>query len=151
MKKFLVFIVLCLVIGVSANAKAPKSKSPKAKTYKVEKTFEVYIDNSKVETGATLTGNSVVEIKENGYLMFVDNTGKKRYYLKRSCKSKIKDLIAQVKKPKSVTRSFLEEMMSMSERSAYSSAGNIERRPNIIHLNDLEVDENGEIKVYMIE
>ena len=151
MKKILVFTVLCLVIGVSASAKAPKSKTPKTKTYKVEKTFEVYTGNSKVESGATITANSVIEIKANGYLMFVDNSGKKRYYVNRSCKSKVKDLIAQVKNPKSVSKSFLEEMMTKSQRFQYSSAGNVERKPTPIIINGVETDENGEIKVYMIE
>ncbi|MBR5118443.1 MAG: hypothetical protein IK100_07345 [Muribaculaceae bacterium] len=147
MKKILLFIVFCLVIGVTASAKPNKSAPT---TYKVEKAFNVYQGGSEIKVGSTISPATVVEIKGNGYLMFVDNNAKKRYYVSRKCKSTVKSLVVEVKKPKSVSKIYLEQMMTDSKRYEYSSAGNVERVPTPETIN-VETDANGDIEVYMID
>lgn len=159
MKKLLLFTLVCLVIGVSAEAKvnkkdpkpATKAKTTKVATYKVEKAQSAFSNGNDLTQGDEINGNSVVEIMENGFLMFVDNVAKKRYYVSRACKAKVKDLVAMVKKPKSISKAFLENMMTMSQKYAYSSVGNVERDRVPVSLDNVETDEKGEIKVYMIE
>lgn len=154
MKKFLFFTLLCLVIGLAANAKVSKTKANKASkaqiSYKVEKAYQVFQGDNSVTPGDVINASTVVEIKDNGYLLFVDNTAKKRYYVSRTCKAKMQDITSEAKKPKSVSKSMLESMMTKSKKYGYSSSGNVERKPTLEYI-DVETDENGDIKVYMIE
>ncbi|MBR0388493.1 MAG: hypothetical protein IJK37_00050, partial [Prevotella sp.] len=69
----------------------------------------------------------------------------------RPCKAALKNLVAEVKKPKSVAKSFLESIMTKSKRHDYSSSGNVERKPTPVIIRNVELDDNGEMKVYMIE
>lgn len=153
MKKILLFTLLCVVIGFTAGAKVTKAKPKvaKVKTYKVEQVNKVYVDDNLVAMGSSINGNTVIEIKSNGYLMFVDNDAKKRYYVSRVCKSMLKDLVSEVKKPKSVAKSFLESVMTKNKRADYSSAGNVERKPTPVFIKDVEVNDKNEMQVYMIE
>ena len=155
MKKFLLFILMCLVIGASASAKVNKGKVVKTKraqvTYKVENVNEVYLGTDRVTYGSTLNGNSVVEIRDNGYLMFVDNTAKKRYYVGRKCKARLQDLVNEVKKPKPINKGFLEYMMTQKNNTDYGSAGNVLRKPIPVYIDGVEEDKDGNIQVFMIE
>lgn len=158
MKKILFFALLCLVIGVTANAKVTKSTKAKpnaaktqVSTYKVEQVNKVFMGENPISIGSSINGNTMVEIKEKGYMMFVDNVAKKRYYVSRPCKAMIKNLVTEVKKPKSVAKSFLESVMTKNKNADYSSSGNVERKPTPVWIENVEVNDKGEMKVYMIE
>ena len=156
MKKILLFTLLCLVIGGTANAKVTKTTKAKPKTekvnaYKVEQANKAFVGQTPIAVSSSINDNTVIEIKENGYLMFVDDVAKKRYYVSRPCKTALKNLVTEVKKPKSVAKSFLESMMTKSKRNDYSSSGNVERKPTPVIIKNVELDDNGEMKVYMIE
>lgn len=144
------------MIGGTASAKVTKTtkakpKAEKVTAYEVEKANKAFVGQTPIAVSSSINDNTVIEIKENGYLMFVDNVAKKRYYVSRPCKASLKNLVAEVKKPKSVAKSFLESMMTKSKRHDYSSSGNVERKPTPVIIRNVELDDNGEMKVYMIE
>lgn len=158
MKKTLLLIVMCLLVGATAGAKTKaKPKAVKTQTYTVEKAHNVYDNGIKVSVEQTLTDKSQIEITENGYLMIVNQKAKKRYYISKPIKSTVKNLVALVKAPKSVSKAYLESMMTNRQnrsRDTYSSAGYVTMRPGPgedVYLENVEADKNGEIKVYMIE
>lgn len=160
MKKILLFTLMCLVISVSADAKvikrktvkSTKTKTTKVISYDVENVRKVFVNDNLIHGGDVINDNSIVDIKDGGYLMFVDNTSKKRYCVTRVIKSKVKDLVTMVKKPKSISKAFLADMMLSRHKDEYSSAGNVERQTTMpIVLYQIETDENDEAKVYIIE
>ena len=159
MKKTLLFIVLCLLIGATAGAKTKGRTKGKAKantTYMVEKAFQVCSNGKALSEGATLSPNSRIEIKDCGFLMFVDQKAMKRYYVSKSQKGKVKDIVKDIKEPKSVSRAYLESIMGDNYRryrKTNGAKGSVEGRPGtiIIDIDDKEFDENGEIKVYILE
>lgn len=156
MKKVLLLIILCLMVGVPANAKKVKRTKAKANTtatYKVEKAYEVYCNDDRVLEGSELKGNSTIEVKSNGYLMIVNTTAKKRYYISKAIKAKVVDVVKEVTKPKSVSKTYLESLMTdkSNKRERSNSYGNVERKPVPVIINGVETDEKGEMKVYMIE
>ena len=154
MKKTLLFIILCLLVGVTASAKVKPKPKAAAATYTVEKAHNVYSNGAEVTELSTLTDKSVIEIENNGYIMFVNQKAKKRYYISKPQKGTVKNLIAIVKAPKAVSKYYLESMMSEKQsrsRDTYSSAGYVTMRPPAVYLDNVEADKNGDIKVYMIE
>lgn len=156
MKKVLLLIILCLIVGVPTEAKKVKRTKAKAKTtatYMVEKAFEVYCNDDKVSEGSELKDNSTIEVKSNGYLMIVNTKAKKRYYISKAIKAKVVDVVKEVTKPKSVSKTYLESLMTEKsyKRERSNSYGNVERKPVPVIINGVETDEKGEMKVYMIE
>ena len=157
MKKVLLLIILCLLVGATADAKKTKRNPAKPKantaaTYKVEKSHEVYCDGDCVEEGSALSANSTIEIKNKGFLMIVNTSAKKRYYISKAMKAKVADVVKEVTKPKSVSKYYLESLMTEKKNSNdYSNSyGNVLRKPIPVYLDDVKTDKNGEIKVYMI-
>ena len=144
MKKTLLFIILCLLVGVTASAKVKPKPKAAAATYTVEKAHNVHSNGAEVTEQSTLTDKSVIEIENNGYIMFVNQKAKKRYYISKPQKGTVKNLIAIVKAP------MMSEKQSRS-RDTYSSAGYVTMRPPAVYLDNVEADKNGDIKVYMIE
>ncbi len=160
MKKILLLIVLCLLVGATADAQKGKRKATKTKanttavaTYKVEKAHEVYCDGNEVMQGANLSANNTVEIKGKGYLMIVNTKAKKRYYISKAMTARVADVVKEVTKPKSVSKAYLESLMTEKQNSNdYSNSyGNVLRAPMPVYLDNVKTDKNGEIKVYMIE
>lgn len=160
MKKILLLIVLCLLVGATADAQKGKKKATKTKekttavaTYKVEKAHEVYCDGNEVVEGTTLSANNTVEIRSKGYLMIVNTNAKKRYYISKAVKARVADVVKEVTKPKSVSKAYLESLMTEKKNSNdYSNSyGNVLRNPMPVCLDDVKTDKNGELKVYMIE
>lgn len=156
MKKILLLIVLCLLVAVPVDAqrgkRTKKAKAATTATYKVEKASEVYCDGSQVQEGAALSGNSTVEVKSNGYLMIVNTSAKRRYYISKAVKARVADVVKEVTKPKSVSKAYLESLMTKKQRDTYSNSyGNVERRPTPINFNGIETNKNGEIELYIIE
>ena len=161
MKKILLLIVLCLLVGATADAaQKGKKKATKTKakttavaTYKVEKAHEVYCDGQEVMEGTNLSANSTVEIKGKGYLMIVNANAKKRYYVSKAMKAKVADVVKEVAKPKSVSKAYLESLMTEKKNThdRSNSYGNVERKPMPVFIDGVETDKNGEMKVYMIE
>lgn len=153
MKKVLLLIILCLMVGVPANAKKVKRTKAKANTtatYKVEKAYEVYCNGEKVLEGSELSGNSNIEVKSNGYLMIVNTSAKKRYYISKAMTAKVADVVKEVTKPKSVSKGYLESLINKKRNDRSNSYGNVERKPVDVTIDGVEVDKNGEMKVYMI-
>ncbi len=153
MKKVLLLIILCLIVGVPTDAKKVKNtkKANTIATYKVEKAYEVYSNGDKVMEGSELSGNSNIEVKSNGYLMIVNTSAKKRYYISKAMKAKVADVVKEVTKPKSVSKGYLESLINKKRNDRSNSYGNVERKPVFITIDGVEVDKNGEMKVYMIE
>lgn len=153
MKKVLLLIILCLIVGVPTDAKKVKNtkKANTTATYKVEKAYEVYSNGDKVMEGSELSGNSNIEVKSNGYLMIVNTSAKKRYYISKAMKAKVADVVKEVTKPKSVSKGYLESLINKKRNDRSNSYGNVERKPVFITIDGVEVDKNGEMKVYMIE
>lgn len=153
MKKVLLLIILCLIVGVPTDAKKVKNtkKNHTTATYKVEKAYEVYSNGDKVMEGSELSGNSNIEVKSNGYLMIVNTSAKKRYYISKAMKAKVADVVKEVTKPKSVSKGYLESLINKKRNDRSNSYGNVERKPVFITIDGVEVDKNGEMKVYMIE
>lgn len=155
MKKVLLLIILCLIVGVPTDAKKVRKtkKASTTATYKVEKAFEVYCNGDKVLEGSELSGNSTIEVKNNGYLMIVNTSAKKRYYISKAMKAKVADVVKEVTKPKSVSKTYLESLMTEKsyKRERSNSYGNVERKPVPVIINGVETDEKGEMKVYIIE
>lgn len=153
MKKVLLLIILCLIVGVPTDAKKVKNtkKNNTTATYKVEKAYEVYSNGDKVMEGSELSGNSNIEVKSNGYLMIVNTSAKKRYYISKAMKAKVADVVKEVTKPKSVSKGYLESLINKKRNDRSNSYGNVERKPVFITIDGVEVDKNGEMKVYMIE
>ncbi|MBO4722747.1 MAG: hypothetical protein J5629_07420 [Muribaculaceae bacterium] len=157
MKKVLLLIILCLLVGATADAqkgnrKPAKAKAKTAATYKVEKSHEVYCNGNCVLEGTTLSANNTIEIKDNGFLMIVNTSAKKRYYISKAKTAKVADIVKEVTKPKSVSKYYLESLMTEKQNSNdYSNSyGNVLRKPTPVYLDDVKTDKNGEIKVYMI-
>ncbi len=153
MKKVLLLIILCLIVGVPTDAKKVKNtkKANTTATYKVEKAYEVYSNGDKVMEGSELSGNSNIEVKSNGYLMIVNTSAKKRYYISKVMTAKVADVVKEVTKPKSVSKGYLESLINKKRNDRSNSYGNVERKPVFITIDGVEVDKNGEMKVYMIE
>lgn len=153
MKKVLLLIILCLIVGVPTDAKKVKNtkKTNTTATYKVEKAYEVYSNGDKVMEGSELSGNSNIEVKSNGYLMIVNTSAKKRYYISKAMTAKVADVVKEVTKPKSVSKGYLESLINKKRNDRSNSYGNVERKPVFITIDGVEVDKNGEMKVYMIE
>lgn len=159
MKKILLFIVLCLLIGSTAGAKTKGRTKGKVKantTYMVENAYQVCSNGKDVEKGATLSPNSRIEIKDCGFIMFVDQKAKKRYYVSKPQKGKVKDIVKDIKEPKSVSKAYLESIMGDNCRryqKINGAKGSVEGKPATVNI-DIdynEFDENGEIKVYILE
>jgi hypothetical protein len=153
MKKVLLLIILCLIVGVPTDAKKVKKtkNANTTATYKVEKAYEVYSNGDKVLEGSELSGNSNIEVKSNGYLMIVNTSAKKRYYISKAMTAKVADVVKEVTKPKSVSKGYLESLINKKRNDRSNSYGNVERKPVFITIDGVEVDKNGEMKVYMIE
>lgn len=160
MKKFLFFVTFSLLLAFFAGAKS----------YKVEKAFMVSLNGKAVAPGAVINDDNIIIIEGGGYVMFVDQKGKKRYYVSRSGSSTVEDLVKMTKKPKKVAKAYLENLMTKKQASAYSSMGSVERvttgdgenqhkrikvpvtseiEPVIIE--NAEGDKKGNIKVYIVK
>ena len=153
MKKCLIFLMI-VVLALGASAKKVKKGKPAAATYLVEKVFNVTAGGNAVTLGQTLTASTVVTINDNGYLMIVDNAKKRRYFVTKKCSLKVKELVAATAKPKNVSKYYLEEMMTGIKRSdsaKYGSSGMVERKPAIEVITGVETDDEGNLKVYIIE
>lgn len=153
MKKVLLLIILCLIVGLPTDAQKVKKtkKANTTTTYKVEKAYEVYCNGDRVPEGSELKGNSTIEVKSNGYLMIVNTNAKKRYYISKAIKAKVEDVVKEATKPKSVSKVYLESLINKKRNDRSNSYGNVERKPVYISIDGVEVDKNGEMKVYMIE
>ncbi len=119
MRKILVFITLIMALCfISANAQS----------FQVEKASKVKLGDQKVKVGMSLKNNEIVTIDNNGYLLLVDKKSKNRYYVNYPCRSKIANLIKKAQSPITVTKSFLDTVLSSRRTNTdYASAGSVYR------------------------
>lgn len=102
--------------------------SVKAQSFQVEKAFKAQANGKTITVGQSINENTTIKIDDNGYLLFVDNKNKKRYYINTSCKTKVKKLIGKAKAPMQVTMSYLESLFIQNQNNdRYSSAGSVNR------------------------
>lgn len=119
MRKLLVFITLIMALCfISANAQS----------YQVEKAFKVKVGDKKATIGMSLTEKDIINVDNNGYLIFVDVKSKKRYYVNHPCRSKVANLVKKAQSPMKVTKSFLDAILTAPRTNTdYASAGSIYR------------------------
>ena len=119
MRNIFVFITLMMALCfINANAQP----------YQVEKAFKVKVGEKKATVGMSLTEKDIINIDNNGYLIFVDVKSKKRYYVNQPCRSKVANLVKKAQSPMKVTKSFLDAMLTSPRTNTdYASAGSIYR------------------------
>ena len=118
MRKILVFITITALCFISANAQS----------FQVEKASKVKLGDKNVTVGMSLNNDDIVTIDNNGFFLFVDKKSKYRYYINYPCRSKIANLIKKAQSPITVTKTFLDTVLSSRRTNTdYASAGSIYR------------------------
>ena len=98
-----------------------------AHTFQVERTYKAQADGKAITAGQTIDENTTIKIDDDGFLLFVDNENKKRYYINTSCHLTVKKLIGKAKAPMQVTMSYLESLFTQEQTDKYTSAASVNR------------------------
>ena len=105
--------------------------SANAQPYQVEKAFKVKVGDKKATIGMSLTEKDIINVDNNGYLIFVDVKSKNRYYVNQPCRSRVSNLVKKAQSPMTVTKSFLDTILTSPRTNTdYASAGSIYRGEN---------------------
>ena len=124
MKKILIFLSLALLVILALTLWFAGGN---VQTFQVEKAYKAKADGKEMSAGQTIDENTIVKIDDGGYLLFVDNENKKRYFINTSCYLKVKKLVGKAKAPTQVTMSYLESLFKKEQNDKYTSAGSVNR------------------------
>ena len=123
MKKTIIFISFVLIVLVLALCFIDFDKQ----TFQVERAYKALADGKEITAGQTIDENTTIKIDDDGYILFVDNENKKRYFVNTSCHLTVKKLIGKAKSPMQVTMNYLESLFTKEQNDKYTSAASVNR------------------------